>query len=81
VHDAARGPEPIAGPELEYLLLARPERFVARQADPAVRAVPARHRPAQHAARVALRDCAALGLGDEASVIVAEATTPAHRGA
>jgi hypothetical protein len=32
-------------------------------------------------ARMALRDRAALGVGDEASVIVADAMTPAHRGA
>ena len=78
--DTNGGVGPISGPELEYLLLARLERFAALLVDPAVRAVPARCRLAQHAAGVAFRDCMALGLGDEARVIVSEAAPlPAAR--
>ena len=76
MHDTTGMVGPISGPELEYLLLARLERFTGLLADPAVRAVPAWRRLAQHAAAVAFRDCLALGLRDEARVIVSEANSP-----
>ena len=63
----------IGGPELEYLVLARLERFATRLADPRVREIPAWERLAQHATSVAIGDCLALGLGDEMLVILEDA--------
>jgi hypothetical protein len=68
--------EPIGGAELEYFLLTRLERFAALVSDPTVTSVPAWRRLARHATAVALQDCLALGLGDEARVIVSEAARP-----
>jgi hypothetical protein len=62
----------LSGPELEYFVLARLERMARRLADPSVEAIPAWHALMQHAVSVAYRDCAALGLDDEAAVIVAD---------
>jgi hypothetical protein len=78
--DAIETIRPIGGPELEYLLLARLERFADLLADPVVRAIPACRRLAQHAASVALQDCTARGLADEARVILSEAGTRPRTG-
>jgi hypothetical protein len=64
---------PIDGPELEYFVLRRLERFAARLVDPQVLAIPAWHRLAQRATAVAFQDCVSLGLIDEADVIIADA--------
>ena len=63
----------IGGPDLEYFVLRRLERFAARLADPRLQTIPAWRRLAQRATAVAFWDCVALGLTDEADVILADA--------
>jgi hypothetical protein len=54
-------------------VLARLERFATLLADPTVRELPAWHRLARHAVAAAYRDCADVGLKEQASAIVEEA--------
>jgi hypothetical protein len=63
----------IAGPELEYFVLARLERFASQLADPRVRENPVLERLAMHATLLAVGDCLALGVGDEMVVILDDA--------
>jgi hypothetical protein len=68
--DALTSLDMLGGPELEYFALARLERFAALLAEPQVREVPSWHRLTRHAVAAAYRDCLALGLKDEASVVI-----------
>src|SRR5437762_12937563 len=68
--DALTSVGPLGGPELEYFLLARLERFAALLAEPQVREVPIWHRLTRHAVAAAYRECLTFGLKDEASVII-----------
>jgi hypothetical protein len=62
----------LAGPELEFFVLFRLERFATRLADPRLREIPAWRRLAEHATSITISDCIALGLGAEALVILEE---------
>src|SRR5262245_1627540 len=56
---------------LEYLVLGRLDRLVTHLSDPRVHALPAWHGLTQRAAAVSFQECVAVGLRDEASVILA----------
>jgi hypothetical protein len=60
----------LVGPDLEYFVLARLERFAIRLTEPRLREIPAWRRLAEHATSVTIEDCLALGLGAEALVIL-----------
>jgi hypothetical protein len=70
LHDGGETIEALGASNLESFVLARLERFVGRMADPRVVEVPAWYRLARHAAAAAFGDCVALGLRDEALVIL-----------
>jgi hypothetical protein len=57
---------------LEHLLLIRLERAAARLADPRVQALPAWYGLAERAAAASFRDCVAVGLRREASLILGD---------
>jgi hypothetical protein len=57
---------------LEYLVLTRLERSAIQFADPRVRALPAWHSLARRAAAASYRECVALGLRDEASLLLGD---------
>ena len=62
--------EPVGGPDLGSFLLKRLERFATRLADPRVQDIPAWHRLTRLATAAGVADCIALGLADEALVIL-----------
>jgi hypothetical protein len=57
---------------LEYLALTRLERSATQFADPRVQALPAWHGLARRAAAASFRECVALGLRDEASLLLGD---------
>jgi hypothetical protein len=68
-------PERLGAPSesvLEYLVLSRLERAATQFADPRVEALPAWHALAGRAAAASLRECVALGLRDEASLLLGD---------
>jgi hypothetical protein len=73
MQNARGGIASLSGPELEYFVLARLERFASRLADARIQEVRAWDQLARHATAVAYWDCVALGLRDEALVILDEA--------
>jgi hypothetical protein len=70
VHDGGETIEALGASNLEFFLLARLERFATVLADPQTLNDPAWHRLARHAAAAGFTDCLALGLRDEALVIL-----------
>jgi hypothetical protein len=73
MENASTGFKGLSGPELEYFLLARLERFASCLAEQHTQEIPAWHTLARHATAVAYRDCLTFGLADEAAVILREA--------
>jgi hypothetical protein len=57
-------------PELRVFMLGRLERFAALAASPTVAELGSVHRLARHAVLSAYRDCAALGLAEDATAVL-----------
>ena len=57
---------------LEFLALTRLERAATQFADPRVQALPAWHGLARRAAAASFRECVALGLREEASLLLSD---------
>jgi hypothetical protein len=78
VHDAGETIEALGAATLNAFVLGRLGRFVALAADPRVRGIPTLRRLADHALDMALADCAALGLVDDAMAILTRALGDVH---